>query len=76
LARGLKIRVESESTKPLDQGLLLIIIPFDAFVKRVTTAIAAIRNQIMIEIADEVEVVVGYANLGGQLDQLLANYPH
>jgi len=73
LARGLKIRVEAELKKPLDQGRLLIITPFDASVKRVTTATAAIRNRMMIEIADK--VVVGYASPGGQLEQLLANYP-
>ncbi|MGI6468357.1 MAG: DNA-binding protein [Syntrophomonadaceae bacterium] len=73
LARGLKIRVEAELKKPLDQGRLLIITPFEASVKRVTTATAAIRNRMMIEIADK--VVVGYASPGGQLEQLLANYP-
>jgi hypothetical protein len=72
LARGLKIRVEAELKKPLDQGRLLIITPFDASVKRVTTATAAIRNRMMIEIADK--VVVGYASPGGQLDMLLKNY--
>ena len=56
LARGLKIRVEAELKKPLDQGRLLIITPFDASVKRVTTATAAIRNRMMIEIADKVDV--------------------
>jgi hypothetical protein len=73
LARGLKIRVEAELKKPLDQGRLLIITPFEASVKRVTIATAAIRNRMMIEIADK--VVVGYASPGGQLEQLLANYP-
>jgi hypothetical protein len=73
LARGLKIRVESEFKKPLDQGRLLIITPFEASVKRVTKETAAIRNRMMIEIADK--VVVGYASPGGQLEQLLANYP-
>ncbi len=73
LARGLKIRVEAELKKPLDQGRLLIITPFEDSVKRVTIATAAIRNRMMIEIADK--VVVGYASPGGQLEQLLANYP-
>ena len=73
LARGLKIRVEAELKKPLDQGRLLIITPFEDSVKRVTIATAAIRNRMMIEIADK--VVVGYSSPGGQLEQLLANYP-
>lgn len=72
LARGLKIRVEAELKKPLDQGRLLIITPFEDSVKRVTIATAAIRNRMMIEIADK--VVVGYASPGGQLDMLLKNY--
>lgn len=36
LARGLKSKLEPELENPLAQGKLLIIIPFDNSVKRVT----------------------------------------
>ena len=72
LARGLKTRLEPELKLPLEQGRLLIITPFDTSVKWVTAENAAIRNRMMIELADE--IVVGHSSPGGQLDTLLANY--
>ena len=72
LARGLKTLLEPELKPPLAQGRLLIITPFDNSVKWVTAENAAIRNRMMIELADE--IVVGYSSPGGQLDTLLADY--
>ncbi len=72
LARGLKQRLEPELQQPLEQGRLLIITPFDSSVKWVTAANAAIRNRMMIEMADE--IVVGYSSPDGQLDTLLTGY--
>ncbi|MDD3023144.1 MAG: hypothetical protein PHE26_04515 [Syntrophomonadaceae bacterium] len=72
LTRGLKQKLETELQPPLEQGRLLIITPFDNSVKWVTAANAAIRNQMMINLADE--IVVGYSSPRGQLDGLLANY--
>jgi hypothetical protein len=43
---------------------LLIISPFDKKVKRVTEQTAAVRNKMMIELADN--ITVGYASAGGQ----------
>ncbi len=69
LARGLKIKIEPEFEKPLDEGRLLIITPFEKEVKRVTEQTATIRNKMMLELVDE--VVVGFASEGGHLKKLL-----
>jgi hypothetical protein len=73
LARGLKQKIESELGKPLKEGRLLIISPFEEKVKRVTEQTAAIRNKMMVELADE--IVVGFASVGGGVHKLLSNYP-
>jgi virulence-associated protein VagC len=69
LARGLKEKVEPEFVKPLEQGRLLIITPFDKSVKRVSSQNAQIRNQLMTTLADQ--ITIGYASPGGQLEELL-----
>ena len=69
LARGLKEKLELELQKPMDEGRLLIISPFDKRVKRVTELTAATRNKMMIELADN--ITVGYVSTGGQLERLL-----
>jgi hypothetical protein len=71
LARGLKEIVEPEFIKPLEQGRLLIISPFDKTIKRVTEQTAEIRNKLMTELADN--ITVGFASAGGQLEKLLSN---
>ncbi len=70
LGRGLKV-VEPELKTPFDKGRILFITPFDNKVKRVTTETALRRNQMMIELADN--IVVGYASKGGALEKLLSN---
>ena len=69
LARGLKEKLEPEFEKPLKQGRLLIISPFDKSVKRATEQTAEIRNKMMIDIADN--VTIGFASKGGKLEKLL-----
>jgi hypothetical protein len=69
LARGLKEKLEPEFEKPLGQGRLLIITPFDKSKKRVTEQTAEIRNKMMIELADS--ITIGYASEGGKLEALL-----
>ncbi len=69
LARGLKEKIEVELIKPLEEGRILIISPFDKSVKRVTEQTAEIRNRMMIELADN--ITVGYASKGGKLEALL-----
>jgi len=70
LARGLKEKLEPEFEKPLEQGRLLIISPFDKTTKRVTEQTAEIRNKLMTNLADN--ITVGFASPGGQLEKLLS----
>jgi hypothetical protein len=69
LARGLKEKLEPELRKPMKEGRLLIVTPFEKKVKRITEETAIIRNQMMIEIADN--IVIGYCSEKGKLKQLL-----
>ncbi len=69
LARGLKEKIEPEFEKPLEEGRLLIISPFEKTVKRVTEQTAQTRNQLMTDLAEQ--ITVGYASEGGQLEKLL-----
>jgi predicted Rossmann fold nucleotide-binding protein DprA/Smf involved in DNA uptake len=68
LARGLKEKLEPELEKPMKQGRLLIISPFDKSVKRATEQTAEIRNKMMIDIADN--VTIGFASKDGKLEKL------
>ncbi len=69
LARGLKSTLEPEFEKPLEQGRLLIITPFDKSVKRVSSQNAQTRNQLMTTLADQ--ITIGYASPGGRLESAL-----
>jgi hypothetical protein len=72
LARGLKEKLEPEFVKPLEQGRLLIITPFDKSVKRVSIQNAQTRNQLMTTLADQ--ITIGYASPGGRLESALQHY--
>lgn len=69
LGRGLKNKTDPVLQESLNQGRLLIISPFTKDVKRVSERTAIIRNQMMIQLADQISV--GYASPGGQLEKLL-----
>jgi predicted Rossmann fold nucleotide-binding protein DprA/Smf involved in DNA uptake len=69
LARGLKDNIEPELIKPVEQGRILIISPFEKGVRRVTEQTASVRNKMMLEVADN--VVIGFASANGLLKQLL-----
>jgi predicted Rossmann fold nucleotide-binding protein DprA/Smf involved in DNA uptake len=69
LARGMKDKLEPELRKPLEQGRLLIISPFEKSTKRVTEQTAETRNKMMIHLADS--ITLGYASTGGQLEKRL-----
>lgn len=71
LARGLKEKLEPEFKQPIEEGRLLIITPFEKEIKRVTEQTAAIRNKMMIEIADS--VTIGYVTEEGLLEKMLLN---
>lgn len=69
LARGLKEKIEQELQKSFDEGRILVITPFTDTIKRVTTETAAKRNEMMLELADN--VVVGFVSEDGNLGRLL-----
>lgn len=71
LARGLKQNIEPEYKQPLQQGRLLIITPFANEVKRVTAQTAAVRNKMILDLADS--ITVGYVSAGGSLEKLLCD---
>lgn len=69
MARGLKKRIEPELKSELEKGRLLIVSPFEKEIKRITTETAMIRNQLMIDFADN--ITVGFISKAGNLDKLL-----
>lgn len=69
LARGMKTNWEPNIQKALEEGRLLIVTPFGEHIKRASTDTAAVRNELMIELADE--VVIGYSNPMGTLSKQL-----
>lgn len=69
LPRGLKQKIEPEFIKPIEQGRLLIITPYNKEVKRITVETSLIRNQLMIDLADQ--IVIGYSNQVGLIAQSL-----
>lgn len=72
LARGMKKRWEAEIQKMLDRGRFLIITPFNRDIKRSSKRTAALRNKVILSLADA--VCIGYLNPEGKLQQLLQSY--
>ena len=71
LPRGLKSLWNEDILKAIQRQRLLIISPFKEDVKRVTRATSAKCNETILSLADQ--VVVGYANSGGQLEKTLVD---
>ena len=69
LARGLKKRLEPEFAKALSTNRLLIVTPFNESVRRASQETANKRNELMIQLADE--IVIAYAQPGGNVERLL-----
>ena len=69
MARGLKKRIEPELKSELNKGRLLIVSPFEKDIKRITTETAMIRNQFMIDLAEN--IAVGFISKEGSLAKLL-----
>jgi hypothetical protein len=69
LARGLKQTIAPELQAAMEAGRLLIITPFEEKVKWVTEETSAVRNKMMVELANE--IVVGFASEGGKLAELI-----
>jgi hypothetical protein len=73
LARGLPKRVDPLLVLSIDTGRLLLVTPFGPRVSRITSTTAQRRNQMMIEMADD--IVVGYSTPEGSLSKLLGGVP-
>ena len=72
LARGLKKRVEPELAKALSTNRVLIVTPFNQSVSRASQETANKRNELMIQLADE--IFVAYAQPGGNVERLLMKW--
>jgi len=72
LARGMKKRWEPEIRTAMEQNRLLIISPFDESVTRTTAEQAAIRNRLMLDLAEDIRIA--YTGKGGSLEALLSHY--
>ena len=69
LPRGLKKRWEPELKSLLETDRFLIITPFDNSVTRITEETSKVRNELMVELADE--IVIGFKANNGNLDELI-----
>lgn len=67
-ARSLPRRIPPDWKKPMTAGRLLILSAFSGTENRITTDLAARRNELVAALADE--VYTAYATPGGQLDRL------
>lgn len=72
LARGLKKRIESEFVEACKKNRLLIITPFAQNIVRVTQQTANKRNELMVELADE--IFVAYAQPEGNVERLVMKW--
>lgn len=70
LARGMKKRWEPEILKTVESGQLLIISPFHESVKRGSARTAKKRNEVILELADE--VYIPFMRKGGMLSALIS----
>jgi len=72
LARGLKKRLEPELAKALSTNRLLIVTPFNQSVSRASQETANKRNELMIQLADE--IFVAYAQPSGNVERLVMKW--
>ena len=73
LARGLeRMRIPDAYTKPLEQGRMLLISPFDAKQRRPTEKMTETRNLLVGALAERVLVI--HAEPGGKLEQQCAEF--
>jgi len=69
MARSIGPRIKKDLADLIESGRLLIISPFDKRQTRADKRSAAIRNNLMIELADN--LVVGHASPNGELSKIL-----
>lgn len=71
LARGMQKRLKRELKQAVKENRLLILSPFKQTVMRPTEKTAMIRNQLMVELADE--VFIDYLSPNGNIEKLMSN---
>jgi|AntAceMinimDraft_18_1070375.scaffolds.fasta_scaffold36975_2 predicted Rossmann fold nucleotide-binding protein DprA/Smf involved in DNA uptake len=69
LARNMKKRFPAEQRKAIEENRLLIISPFDDNITQNSSDSCYKRNEVILEIADE--IVVAFATKNGKLEKLL-----
>ena len=69
MARGIKKQLEPGLTAAIQEGRLLVVSPFGPEITRITQETSQVRNQMMIELADQ--IVVGHMSQGGLLEKAL-----
>ena len=70
LARSMKTTWDADIQIALEDGRLLIITPFGEQTKRASAETAAVRNDLMLQLADD--IVVGYLDPAGILGKRLS----
>lgn len=69
LARGMIKRLEPKIKCAIDNGRLLIITPFESSVTYITKETSMLRNELIIELADE--LIIAHMSKGGKLEKLI-----
>ncbi len=69
LAKGFSEDMDPMLMKPFSDGRILFITPFDREVTRITKETSFIRNQLIVDLAQD--ITIGYLAPGGNLDRLL-----
>ena len=69
LHRGIGPEIKSTFANEIESGRLLIISPFSSTIKRGDTRTAAIRNRLMIDLAEQ--IVIGHTSPNGELEKVL-----
>ncbi len=69
LARGMKKRWPDKIKKAVKENRLLVISPFNETVKYITSETAKERNEIMVNMSDE--IFIAFRSLGNNLDRLI-----
>lgn len=69
MARGIKKQMEPGLVAAIQEGRMLVVSPFGPEITRITQETAQVRNQMMIELADQ--IAVGHMRQGGLLEKAL-----
>jgi predicted Rossmann fold nucleotide-binding protein DprA/Smf involved in DNA uptake len=70
LHRGIGPQIESRFAAEIEAGKLLIVSPFARSIRRGDARTAAVRNRLMVTIADS--ITIGYASPDGELSKIVS----